>query len=70
MPDPVCRTCKFASWQYTENGNVRRKFVGRCTYEIGEPPVLPAAVDLSWPPKKQGVWWDHEYLCPTWEAKD
>lgn len=65
----ICRHCRFAGWQLTEKGNVRKKQNGKCLYDYGPMPKLSIAVsNFRWPPQHGGIWWDMEESCPTFEA--
>lgn len=65
----VCRNCKFAVWDRTEKGHVRRKEAGRCVFQVEPLPPLPIAVTRTgrshWPPISGGIWWSDNTECPT-----
>lgn len=68
-----CKTCKFAQFQLTDKGNIKRKVSGKCNYEIAIP-KLPSAVTKSALNNnvfhKSAIWPDEGTECPTYEKKE
>ena len=53
----ICKTCKYAKWQLTEKGNLKRNAPGKCQYEIITP-KLPKAIQSYYvePSCERGIW--------------
>lgn len=69
-----CKTCRFALWNRTPTGRIRKGEAGICTYEIGPCPKLPVSVSTFstpyWPPSKGGIWPDFGEECECYEISD
>lgn len=74
--EKICRTCRWAEWEKTPTGRVKRSEAGHCVVEI--PGMsLPVCCTPEECEKvsagrfhKTGIWWDYEKECPFWEGKE
>ena len=62
----IHRTCRFAEWQRTANGTIRRKHYGTCAFRVEWPPV---PICLAFAPRNDncGIWWNNTTECPVWK---
>lgn len=64
----TCKTCKYATFELTPTGRIKRNLVGRCSVPAPAPPVAPACFVFS-KPLRAGVWPDMGAACTAWESK-
>ena len=66
MTEHLHRTCRFAEWQRTAKGNIRRKCYGTCAFQVQWPPV---PICLARPPcgDRTAIWWNDRIECPVWK---
>ena len=64
----LCKTCRFAKWQLTAKGNVRKSQSGRCTFVVDWPAVpLVITRDALPSPEHRGIWMDEDEECEVHE---
>ena len=63
----TCKTCKWAKWQLTASGNIRRGSSGVCTYVV-QVPLVPVCFPMSFNTGRNYVWPNDQHNCPCYEA--
>lgn len=57
-----CKSCKWAKWQRTPKGNIRREVAGRCEYKVEWPPIPYAQIYPR--SDKISIWPKDGAACP------
>ena len=66
MSEQSCKTCKFAVWQLTDKGNVRRSQYGTCDVLFIKP-SFPSSYSITF--HKSVIWPSTGKDCSYYEAK-
>jgi len=63
-----CKNCKYAEWEYTEKGNIKRSRAGTCHRKV--PAIIkPSCMKIKI--SKSAIWADGKdgSTCMLWEEK-
>lgn len=63
-----CKTCKWARWDLTPKGRIRRNVSGRCDYPWFQIPPGPEC-EIRPQPNRIGIWPNMGSECRVWEKK-
>lgn len=69
MAGVKCVNCRFAEWERTPTGKIRKKIAGRCRAQYPDLPVFLSMPDLMLP-GKNGIWPDLEGRCDGFKPLD
>lgn len=61
-----CLTCKWAKWQLTDKGRIRRKLYGTCTVEV-QMPIAPKCDHMT--RNRMAIWATAKHDCRLFTAR-
>jgi hypothetical protein len=63
----TCANCRWAEFERTDKGNIKRKQHGTCTWPALVVPALPLCMERP-TFYRRGIWPNYQD-CPVWEAQ-
>lgn len=64
-----CGTCKWASFERTPTGRIKKNMHGTCRYPPTVEPTRPGCENMT-TPWRSSIWPNSDYNCPVYEPAE